>query len=144
MTGGGTYNSGTSATVIATANSGYNFTNWKQGSTVVSTSASYTFTVTANRALVATFAVVPPTVAQPILSPNGGTFFNKVKVTLSDSTSGAKIYYTTNGTTPTTSSKKYGNPFTLNTRGATITVKTIATKGGYNNSAIASASFTIQ
>lgn len=56
--GGGSYVSGTSATVIATANAGYTFVNWTVGGTQVSTSASYPFTVTANRALVANFTVI--------------------------------------------------------------------------------------
>ena len=56
VTGGGSFNPGTSQTVIATANAGYKFTNWTEGNTVVSTAASYTFTVGAARALVANFA----------------------------------------------------------------------------------------
>jgi hypothetical protein len=56
-TGGGSYASGSSVTVNATANSGYTFSNWTEGGTVVSTTASYTFTASANRTLVANFAV---------------------------------------------------------------------------------------
>lgn len=55
VTGGGTYNQGTSCTVAATPASGYTFTNWTENGTVVSTQASYTFTVTGNRTLVANF-----------------------------------------------------------------------------------------
>jgi hypothetical protein len=53
--GGGSHVSGTSATVIATANPGYVFTQWTSGGNQVSTSPSYTFTVTSNRNLVANF-----------------------------------------------------------------------------------------
>ena len=53
--GGGTYQEGLSCTVTATPNSGYTFSNWTEGGTVVSTNASYTFTVTGNRTLVANF-----------------------------------------------------------------------------------------
>ena len=56
-TGDGSYSSGASATVTATANAGYVFIKWTVGGTQVSTSPSYTFTVTANRALVANFVV---------------------------------------------------------------------------------------
>ncbi|MCP5556900.1 MAG: InlB B-repeat-containing protein [Verrucomicrobiaceae bacterium] len=53
--GDGAYASGSSATVVATANGGYTFVNWTVGGTQVSTNASYTFTVSANKALVANF-----------------------------------------------------------------------------------------
>ena len=56
VAGGGSFNPGTSRTVIATANAGYRFTNWTEGNTVVSTTASYTFIVSSTRALVANFA----------------------------------------------------------------------------------------
>ena len=55
VTGGGTYNQGASCTVTATANSGFTFTNWTENGAVVSTNASYTFTVTSSRTLVANF-----------------------------------------------------------------------------------------
>ena len=55
--GGGTFNAGTSRTVTAsTTNSNYVFAFWKNGSTVVSTSSSYTFTLSSNTSLVAYFA----------------------------------------------------------------------------------------
>ena len=49
--GGGTYNEGVSATINASPATGYQFVNWTEGGAPVSTSASYTFTVTANRTL---------------------------------------------------------------------------------------------
>ncbi len=55
VSGGGNYATGDSATVNATANPGYVFSKWLEGSTTVSTSPSYTFTVTANRTLAAKF-----------------------------------------------------------------------------------------
>ncbi len=57
VTGGGSVASGTSHTVTATANAGYIFTNWTEDGTVVSTVPSYTFTVEADRELVANFIV---------------------------------------------------------------------------------------
>ncbi len=80
-----------------------------------------------------------PAAATPTIMPNGGSFSNTVQVSLNSSTSGAKIYYTTNGSTPSTSSTQYTVPFTLST---SETVKAIATASGYNNSALASATFT--
>ena len=55
LTGGGTYNYGESCTVVATANEGYDFVNWTENGNAVSTDASYTFTVTGDRTLVANF-----------------------------------------------------------------------------------------
>ena len=80
VTGGGSYQEGQSCTVTATPATGYTFTNWTEGSTVVSTNASYTFEVTANRNLVAHFTANTYTVnvsAQPTIGGNvtgGGTF----------------------------------------------------------------------
>ncbi len=58
-TGGGTYNSGVTATVVAQTVAGYTFQNWTEGGTQVSTSASYSFTVTGNRNLVAVYTQNP-------------------------------------------------------------------------------------
>ena len=55
VSGGGTYQSGSTCTLTATVNTGYNFTNWTENGTEVSTNASYTFTVTGNRDLVANY-----------------------------------------------------------------------------------------
>ena len=57
MTGGGRYSATTyTKTVTATANPGYNFLNWTEGGSVVSTSASYTFWSADSRTLTANFA----------------------------------------------------------------------------------------
>jgi hypothetical protein len=50
------------------------------------------------------------------------------------------IYYTTNGATPTTGSTKYSTPISVT---ATTTIQAIAVASGYNNSAVASATYTI-
>ena len=55
VSGGGIHYYGQSCSVYATANSGYTFTNWTEGNTVVSSSANYNFIVTGNRTLVANF-----------------------------------------------------------------------------------------
>jgi hypothetical protein len=83
---------------------------------------------------------VPPTAATPTFSPAPGTFSTTQTVSLSDTTSGAKIYYTTDGTTPTTSSPLYSAPITVST---TTTLQAIAVASGYTNSSIGSATFTI-
>jgi len=51
----GTYDIGTSCTLVATPNAGYTFVNWTENGEEVSTDASYSFTVTSDRNLVANF-----------------------------------------------------------------------------------------
>ena len=57
ITGAGSYASGSTCTLCATPNSGYTFVNWLQNGTVVSTNATYSFTVTGNRTLIAVFDI---------------------------------------------------------------------------------------
>ncbi len=79
--------------------------------------------------------------ATPTFSPVGGTYASAQQVTISDSTSGASIFYTTNGTTPTTSSTAYTGAITVS---ATTTIKAIASATGSLNSAVATATYTIE
>ena len=58
------YVHGTSCTVVATPNEGYYFTNWTENDNVVSTNATYTFTVTADHELVANFQDSAPQIVQ--------------------------------------------------------------------------------
>ncbi len=83
---------------------------------------------------------VTPTAATPKVSPAAGTYTSSQSVTLSDSTTGAAIYYTTNGTTPTASSTLYSSAFTVS---KSETIEAISIASGYNNSAVMSAAFTI-
>ena len=55
VSGAGTYSHGSTATLTATANTGYAFVHWTKNGNVVSTSASYSFTVTESAAYVAHF-----------------------------------------------------------------------------------------
>ncbi len=71
--GGGTYADGSTATVVATPNQGYIFLNWTEGSTVVSSIPSYTFTVSGNRTLVANFQITSFTITTINNPPGGGT-----------------------------------------------------------------------
>jgi len=58
--GGGLFAQGSVVTITATPNTGFTFTNWTNGGVVVSTSASYQFTMAGNKAFVANFAAVIP------------------------------------------------------------------------------------
>jgi hypothetical protein len=60
--GGGTFNSGSTVTVTATPNAGFIFASWTESGTPVSTSATYSFAATANRALVGNFDPAPASV----------------------------------------------------------------------------------
>lgn len=60
VSGAGDYEDGASATVTAVPNAGFQFLEWTENGSQVSTDASYTFTVSSNRKLTAVFESVPP------------------------------------------------------------------------------------
>jgi hypothetical protein len=83
----------------------------------------------------------PPSVqavATPSIQPASGTFGAAQSVSITDATAGATIYYTTDGSTPTSASPVYAAAFSLN---STTTVQAMATATGYSNSAVGSAVF---
>jgi hypothetical protein len=83
----------------------------------------------------------PPVVtASPSFSPSGGTFTAAQSVTISDATAGASIFFTADGTTPTTASTAYTGPISVST---SETLKAIAVASGDSTSAVASATYTI-
>jgi glucosylceramidase len=82
----------------------------------------------------------PLTVATPSYSPAAGSFSAAQSVTISDTSQGAAIYYTIDGSAPTSSSIRYTAPVAL---AATTTIKAIAEVSGDTNSAVDSGTFTI-
>jgi hypothetical protein len=81
--------------------------------------------------------------AAPQISPSSGTYATPQTVTIGDSTPGAVIYVTIDGTMPTLSSPIYQGPFSLTQAGA-AKVQAIASAGGYSTSSVAVANFTLQ
>jgi transcriptional regulator CtsR/regulation of enolase protein 1 (concanavalin A-like superfamily) len=82
-----------------------------------------------------------PQAATPTFSPVGGTYSATQSVTISDTSSGVSIYYTTNGSTPTTASTLYTGPISVST---TTTIKAVAAGSGWTTSAVGSATYTVQ
>jgi hypothetical protein len=84
--------------------------------------------------------VLPAVVPAPTFYPAQGTYASMQSVSLTDSQPGATIYYTTNGTTPTTSSNFYGTPIPVS---ASETIEAMAVETGYTTSPVATAAYTI-
>jgi hypothetical protein len=82
----------------------------------------------------------PPVVATPTMSPSNGTYDSAQSITISCTTSGATVRYTTNGSDPTESSTVYTNPISV---ASTTTLKARAWRSGYTTSAVASEVYTI-
>lgn len=79
-------------------------------------------------------------VSTPTASALSGEISQGTKVTLSTQTDGATIYYTTDGSEPTTSSSKYTEELTID---ANTTIKAIAVKEGMETSSVATFTYTI-
>ncbi len=79
-------------------------------------------------------------VATPVITPDGGSYSGPVWVQITTATTGTTIRYTTDGSTPTGSSTAYSAPFQ---RTATTTVRAFATRSGFTDSAVASATIIV-
>ncbi|MBR1923470.1 MAG: chitobiase/beta-hexosaminidase C-terminal domain-containing protein, partial [Paludibacteraceae bacterium] len=89
-------------------------------------------------AITVTYEEALPSAAAPTFSPAAGTYFDAQNVTITSETAGATIYYTTDGTEPTTSSNVYSEPIAVSTD---MTIKAIAVIDGLDNSAVATAEY---
>ena len=78
-------------------------------------------------------------VATPVFSPSGGRYAEAQTVTITCETAGATIYYTLDGSAPTTASAVYTSPLTIS---ETTTLKAMAVSDG-EESATATAKYTI-
>src|SRR5665648_619377 len=88
VTGGGTFAQGSSVTLTAVPSLGYTFTNWTEGVTVVSSSASYQLNMAGNKTLVANFSISAYTLGVTAVNgtvaktPNQPTYNSGAIVTL--------------------------------------------------------------
>jgi subtilisin family serine protease len=156
---GGTYTTAQSVT-LATTTVGATIRYTVDGSTPNSSSPAYsgaipvplntTMTIRAyatlsgylDSATASATYVVTGTVATPTFSVPAGTYASVQSVALSTTTSGATIYYTTDGSTPTTSSFVYSGAISV-PMNTTMTIKAFAAKAGWLDSSVASASYVI-
>jgi hypothetical protein len=90
---------------------------------------------------VCNFALAATSVAAPTFAPGGGSYSSTQSVSIASTTSGASVRYTTDGSTPTSSTGTvYAGPVTIAT---TTTLKAIAYASGLSNSSVTSATYTI-
>jgi hypothetical protein len=81
-----------------------------------------------------------PLTATPTFSPGSGTYTTTQSVTIKDSTPNASIYYTTDGSTPSTGSTLYSGPIKVAT---SQTIQAVALAPGFSQSDVGLASYTI-
>ena len=152
----GAVNSGTSVT-ISCATEGAKIYYTTDGSDPTASSTEYTAAISVtppmtlkaiavkdgmnNSAVASASYTIKGTVATPTFSVASGAVNSGTSVTISCATEGAKIYYTTDETEPTASSTEYTEAISVT---ESVTLKAIAVKDGMNNSAVASASYTIK
>jgi len=97
------------------------------------------------RSRVLTYAVTMASAAAPTYSLISGSSSGTMvtagsAIALKTASSGASIYYTTDGSTPTTESSLYTSPIVIN---SATTIKAISAGGGYKESSVSSFSFTV-
>jgi hypothetical protein len=80
------------------------------------------------------------TVATPVISPGTEGFQASVSATITDSTTGSTIYYTQDGSTPTTSSAIYTTALTIT---STTTLTAMAAASGMTNSSISAVTYSL-
>jgi hypothetical protein len=88
-------------------------------------------------------SIITVTVAPPSFNLSEGTYYADINVELSCSTEGTAIYYTTDGTDPTSESTEYSTPISITGIGTTTALKAISIKESIYRSSISSATYII-
>ncbi len=155
--GGGTYNSAQPVS-ISDGSAGVTIYYTTDGSTPTSSSSVYTRAIavsstttinaiaegdgfTASRVATASYEIEQPSGTPPKFSPSAGTYASPQSVSLTDDSAGVTIFYTTDGSTPTTSSNVYTGPIAVR---SITTIKAVAAGGGFLPSSVARATYTIK
>lgn len=153
----GSYNAAQSVS-LSDATSGATIHYTTDGTTPTTSSATYSAAISVSKSMTieamayasgytnssvasATYTITLPTAPAPAFSVNTGTYNTLQSVSISESASGAKIYYTLDGSTPTTASTTYSAPIPIAT---TTTLQAIAVVSGDANSNVTSATYTMQ
>jgi hypothetical protein len=134
VTTGAKYNTSWSINIpqVVGSNNGYvGFTGGTGGLTATQNIQTWSFVSAVQQQTAAT---------APVFSPAPGSYSSAQSVTLSTPTAGGSLRYTTDGSTPTTSSKLYSAAISV---AATQTIKAITVASGYLNSSVSSGTYTI-
>jgi subtilisin family serine protease len=132
---GGIYNENTPINITANANTGYSFDHW-EGS-CVSTNYAVNIIMNGNKSITAYYRA-----SEPTFNLSNGTYFTEQNITISNSTPGASIKYTTDGSNPSSSNGTiYSSPISIT---GTTTIKAISFKSGLLDSNITTASYYIK
>jgi len=126
---------GSTPTTVSTLYSGAITVSTNETLKAIATKASFV----SSEVVSATYSITSVT-ATPVINTATGSYTSAQSVTISDATPGATIYYTTNGTTPTTSSAVYSGAITV---GTTQTIEAVAVAIGYAKSGVAAVTLTI-
>ncbi|MBR6879069.1 MAG: chitobiase/beta-hexosaminidase C-terminal domain-containing protein [Bacteroidales bacterium] len=134
------FGSGDGSNAITTSVGSYENGTWTGDANEV------TFTIggTSGNRRIASFAITystggAPNCATPTFSPAAGIYVEAQSVAISCTTENATVYYTLDGNEPTNESSVYSEPLNIT---ETTTVKAMAVADGYNNSSVASATYT--
>lgn len=145
------YTGPTSGSVTADSSGNYSISGAQDGTyTVTPSKTGYSFSPSNQTVPISglnvggiNFTATQVAVATPTFSPVAGRYNSTQTVTVLDTDSGLAgfaMYYTIDGSVPTTGSTPYSGPITVHN---SETIKVLAVATGYANSAIASATYVI-